>query len=242
MKTFIAACLIVGSITTVPAHAQDFLTHRELLKPDEHFAGDLAYFTDGVLEKLPRFDSLMIDEPVVFLADDSDYKGFKASDLAALSAMLRESLVKGLTTQPVSIGNFKVVEEPGPSVLYVRMALTNLYVQKEKRGLLSYTPVGVVAHGVHDLASDVVDKTKLVEMVLEIEMQDSSTGEVLMAGILDRGHRKDKQANQRQEMAGWDAPGSVAEKLGRRLACRLDNARLEESKRADCVKLIPIEG
>ena len=88
--------------------------------------------------------------------------------------MLRKSFIKGLSSQPVSIGNFKVVEEAGPSVLYVRMALKDLYIKKEKRGLLSYTPVGMVAHGVADMASDAVDKTTLVEMKVEVEMQETA--------------------------------------------------------------------
>ena len=192
---------------------------------------------------LPGFlGRAMVDEPVIFLSDDSKYKGFKASDIAAISDMVRKSFTRGLSSQPVSFGNFKVVEEPGPSVLYVRLALKDLYVQKEKRGLLSYTPVGIVAHGVVDMASDVVDKTNLVELKVEAEMLESETGDVLFAVILDRGHRKNKKAHQKEEQAGWDTPGIVSEKLGRRLACRLDNGRLPEEKRTDCVKTIPIKG
>lgn len=243
MKTLIASCaaalMLAGSIG---ASADDFLSAPEKLQPDDRFGGDLVYFPDDILQRLPNFDSLMVDEPVIFLADDSKYKGFKASDLAAVSDMLRKSFIKGLTSQPVSIGNFQVVEEAGPSVLYVRMALKDVYVKKEKRGLLSYTPVGIVAHGVADMASDAIDKTTLVEMKVEVEMQETEHGDVLFAAILDRGHRKDKKAHQKEHDAGWDAPGSVAEKLGRRLACRLDNGRLPTAKQVDCVKTIPLKG
>lgn len=224
------------------ALADDFLSSPELLKPDERFAGDLVYYPEDILQRLPNYDSLMVDEPVIFIADNSDYKGFKASDLAAISDMVRKSFAKGLSGQPVSIGNFKVVEEPGPNVLYVRLALKDVYVKKEKRGLLSYTPVGIVAHGVSDMASDAVDKTNLIELKVEAEMRDSQSGDVLFAAILDRGHRKNKKEHQKEEQAGWDVPGAVSEKLGRRLACRLDNARLPTDKRVDCVKTIPIEG
>ena len=234
-----ATCLLAGPLS---ASAEDFLTAPEMLKPSERLGGDLMYYPADIEQRLPNYDSLMVDEPVIFISDDSKYKGFKASDLAAISDMLRKSFIKGLGNQPVSFGKFKVVDEPGPSVLYVRLALKDLYVKKEKRGLLSYTPVGIVAHGVVDIASDVIDKTDLIEMKVEVEMQDTEKGEVLFAAILDRGHRRNKQAHQKEEEAGWDASGIVAEKLGRRLACSLDNARNPADKRQDCVTLIPIEG
>jgi hypothetical protein len=181
----------------------------------------------------------MIDEPEIFLAEDSPYKGFKASDLAAVAELFRQGFIEGMKKQPVSFGNFKVVEEPGPSVLYLRTALVDVYVQKHKRGLLAYTPVGAVVKGVHDIASDAIDKSTLVELKIEVEMQETGSGDIVMAGILDRGHRKAHHV--KEEAAGWDAPANVAEKLGRRLACRLDNARLPADKRSDCVKAIPIK-
>jgi Protein of unknown function (DUF3313) len=237
----VSASLILLLAISGPTVAGEFFSEPEKLKPDEKFAGDLVYYPDDILARLPKYDSVMVDEPVIFLAENSDYKGFKASDLAAISDLLRTSFSKGLASQEVSIGNFKVVDEPGPSVLYLRLALKDLYVKKEKRGLLSYTPIGIVAHGVANLASDAIDKTDLIEMKLEAELQDTQSGEVLFAAILDRGHRKDKKAHVKEEQAGWDAPGSMAETLGRRLACRLDNARLPVDKQVDCVKAVPVE-
>ena len=244
MKKLIASCvtaLFIGASFAVSAD-EFFSIALDQMKPSERFASDLVYFPDDIGQRLPNYDSLMVDEPVIFLAEDSKYKGFKASDLAAISDMLRKSFIKGLSSQPVSMGNFKVVEEPGPNVVYVRLALKDVYVKKEKRSLFSYTPVGMVAHGVSDIASDAIDKTTLVELKIEVEMQDTESGDVLFAAILDRGHRKNKKAHQKEEDASWDAPGHVAEKLGRRLACSLDNARLPADKQVDCVKTIPIEG
>jgi hypothetical protein len=182
----------------------------------------------------------MVDEPVIFLAEDSDYKGFKASDLAAIADMFRKGFIKGLSNQPVSFGNYKVVDEPGASVLYLRLALKDVYIRKNKRGLLAYTPVGAVVKGVHDIASEAIDKTTLVELKIEAEVQETGSGDVLFAAILDRGHRKAHHV--KEDDAGWDAPGNVSEKLGRRLACRLDNARSPADKQVDCVKTIPIKG
>ena len=239
MKAIIAisASLIFFTLSAL-ASAEDFLSAPDTLRPDPLFGDDLVYYPDDVLSRLPKYNSVMVDEPIIFLAEDSDYKGFKASDLAAVADMFRQGFMEGLSKQPVSFGNFKVVDEPGPSVLYLRLALKDVYISKHKRGLLAYTPVGAVVKGVHDIASDAIDKTTLVELKIEAEMQDTESGDVLFAAILDRGHRK--AHHQKEDAAGWEVPGNVANKLGRRLACRLDNARLAADKQQDCVKMIPI--
>lgn len=218
----------------------DFLSDPDKLHKDKRFGNDLVYFPEGIEDRFSKYDSLMVDEPIIFLSEDSPYKGFKASDLAAVTEAVRKSMITGLTEQKVSTGNYKAVDKPGPSVLYVRMAVKDVYVHKNKRGLLSYTPVGIVVKGVHDIASETIDKTTLVEMQLEVEMQDSTTGEVLFAAVMDRGHRKDKAAHIKEDNVSWDRPGAIAEKLGRRLACRMDNKRLSAEKQVDCLKAIPI--
>ena len=237
LLSIILATVLVG--VSCLSLAEEFLSDPGKLKPDDRFAGDLVYIADDVLERLPRFDSVMVDEPIIFLAADTPYDGFKASELAVVADMIRRSFIEGLQKQPVSFGNFKAVDEPGPSVLYLRLALKDVYIRKNKRGLLTYTPVGAVVKGVHDLASEAIDKTTLVEMKVEAEMQESESGHVIFAATLDRGHRKAHHV--KEEAAGWDAPGSVARKLGRRLACRLDNARLPAGEQTDCEKTIPIE-
>ena len=236
--------LAFGLLTlTLPllAVAEDFLSDPASLRGDERFGGDLVYFSDNILERLVAYESVMVDEPVIFIAADSPYNGFKASDIAAVAEMMRQSIIQGLTTQPVSFGHFQAVDQPGAATLYVRLALKNVYIRKNKRGLLAYTPVGAVVKGASDLAREAIDKSTLVEMAVEAEMQDSVSGEVLFAIAMDRGQRADKSANVKEEAAEWEATGNIAQALGRRLACRLDNARLAEDQRKDCIAEIPIE-
>ncbi len=222
-----------------PSLSEDFLSQPDKLHGDKRFGSDLVYFPEDVENRMDKYDSIMIDEPVIFLADDSPYKGFKASELAAIADVLRKSFSKGLSEHEISTGNYKIVEEPGASVVYLRLALKDVYVKKEKRGLLSYTPVGIVAHGVSDLASDAVDKTTLVEMKIEAELLDTQSGDILFATVMDRGQRKAHHV--KEEEAEWDTPGKIAEVLGRRLACRMDNAKLPSEQRADCLKTIPVD-
>lgn len=159
---------------------------------------------------------------------------------AALSNLLREAVATGLASEPTSFGNYQVVDEPSASTLYLRIALKNIYIRKNKRGLLGYTPMGFVVKGVSSLTKDVFDKSTLVEMTLETELLDTQNGEVLFAGILDRGRRADKKAHVKEQAAGWEVTGAIAEVMGRRLACRLDNARRPEEQRRDCIAELPV--
>ena len=63
-------------------------------------------------------------------------------------------------------GRYKVVDQPGPDVLYMRTALTNLYLKKKKRGVLAYTPIGAVAKAGTDALKDTLDKVDIIEMAL----------------------------------------------------------------------------
>ena len=55
----------------------------------------------------------------------------------------------------------------------MRAALTNVKLAQKKRGLLSYTPIGLVATAVADAAGS---RISLNDAVLEVEMLDAATG------------------------------------------------------------------
>jgi len=232
------ALLLSGLIATapLPLFAEDFFSQPELLKPDTQSGTHKAYFASDILNRLSSYQNIMVDEPVIFIAKDSPYSGFKASDLAAISDLMRQSFTKGLQEEQMQSGNLKVVDEAGSNTLYMRIGIQNVYIRKNKRGLLAYTPVGAVVHGVVGAASEAVDKSTLVEMEVQIELLDSQSKEVLAAFSVNLGERAQKSAKTQEMAAGWEATGAVAELAGRRMACRFDNSRLPEGQRRDCVK------
>jgi len=210
--------------------AEDFLSDPSLLHSDPRFGDDRVYLADGIEERMRRYHSVMVDEPEIFIAPDSPYGGFKPSDMAALANMVRRAYIDGLTKESA---NLKVVGEESSSTLYLRMAMKNVYIKKKKRGLFAYTPVGAVVKGVHDVASDAIDKSTLIELTVEGELHDSMTKETQAAFHLDRGHRKDK--SHEEEAAQWEITGAIAEALGRRLGCQLDNLTVAEGQKRDCI-------
>jgi hypothetical protein len=218
------------------ANAQDsgFLSDYSQLEFSGQHGNAMVFVADGAIEMLAQYDSIMIDQPELFISADSKYKGMKPDTMTNLAENLRAAVTEGMQ------GRYGVVESPGSSTLYMRMAATNLYVKKAKRGLLSYTPAGAVLKVVKDAASEFLTKNTLVEMTLEAEIVDSTTGKILVAMIIQRGQRKDKAQHLKQAPATWEELRVITVALGARFGCRLDNARLLENQRSNCMD-IPLQ-
>jgi len=69
----------------------------------------------------------------------------------------------------------------------------------------------------------------VLDLALQTEMQDSLTGDVLAASVLQRG----KSAGADKQLS-FDVLVTAADALGERLACRLDNAHAAANQRIDC--------
>ncbi len=205
------------------------LDQLTLVVEEEHGL-DLIYRAPGAIDRLAKYNKLMIDQPEIWLDPDSDYGGMKPDDAKAIADMIRENM----TERWISRG-YEVVDEPGPDVLYARVALTDLYLKKEKRRLLSYTPTGVVAKLGADALRDMMSKVDIIEMALQGEMLDSQSEEVLAAIVIKRGARKDKATGQKLVRIDFDEFRAVVQEYGARVACSLDNAKKPEPQRIDCM-------
>ena len=122
------------------------------------------------------YKAVMVDQPEIHFSADSEYRGMKPEDIAALASIMRET-----ATEKLEAGNYKVVEQPGKDVLFVRVALTELYLKKKKRGVLAYTPIGAVAKVGTDALKETLDKLDIIEMTFEAELADSMSRDVLAA-------------------------------------------------------------
>ncbi len=204
------------------------LDQLTLVREEEHGV-DLIYMPAGAFDRIAKYNKLMIDQPEIWLDRDSKYRGAKPDNIKALADLIRERLTENVINR-----GYEVVDEPGPDVLYIRVALTDLYLQKEKRGLMAYTPTGAVLKAGADAVRDMMSKVDIIEMALQMEMLDSQSGEVLLAAVLKRGARKDKEAGQKLVRLDFDDFRAVVREYSARLTCRLDNARKPESQWIDC--------
>lgn len=186
-------------------------------------SANYRYIAPGSEEKLAKYWAVMIDQPEIFIAVDSKYRGAKPRQLEALSEAIREGIVAAVSE------DIFVVDRPGENVMYLALAVSNLKLTKGKKKVLGYTPVGLVTGAVKGAATtDIAKKANLQGLVLELEGFDSVTGERLVAII-------DSRSSDKQNPASWEDLEQLATLYGERLRCRLKNARLPAGERTDCL-------
>ncbi len=229
MKKFLI--LAVGLCTAATAFGQDndFLTDYSLLEPNEGNFVSHRYFAPNVVQRLTDYNAVFVDQPEIFVAADSKYKGAKGDQLKALADVARLA-----TMERLEAGGYTIATEPGPEVLYFRWALTDLYLQKKKRGILSYTPLGFVVHATAQAAvRDLWKKIDIAELRLEVEFSDFVTGEILGAAVTRR-HGLRKAKGQKAEIVSWQELDALFKTVGERFSCILDNAKIPESEWTPC--------
>ena len=185
--------LMCLAMTTIPAlgfaagASSEFLDIHPELKPDPDRPGAMVWQKPGF--DRAKYSKVMFEPLSIFLAPDSEYKGFTADDMTALSSGFRETVVRVLEPE------IPVVSVAGSGVLHVRGALTGVKLKKEKRGLLGYTPIGIVVTAAQDAAGK---RVSLEDATLELEVYDAATGEPVGV-IVDRGPRT--QAGGKEELS-----------------------------------------
>ena len=226
---------MLGLFGAASASTQEnsFFTDPSLLEPWDQGTFDRGYVHPDIIQKSQGYDSVMIDQPEVFVAADSKYKGAKGDHLKQLADVARLTMIDS-----IEAGGYTITDEPGPNVVFIRWAIAELYLQKKKRGILSYTPVGMVVHTTRQAATrDLWKKIDIVELSLMIEWSDSVSGELLSAGDSRQGLRKAK--GRKADMVSWQEVEALFLTVGEQTRCHMDNNELEEGKkRLDCDSIV----
>ena len=210
-----AACMASADI--------DFLSDYGKLKKVE---GGYEYISLEFLKSGQKFDSIIVDLPEIFISEKSKYKGIKSEELDVWAQTFRTMVTYELEK------SFKVVDQAGESVIYARPAMTNIVLKKKRRGLLSYTPVGAVAHAAVNAKKDFQKKISLNELGVEVEFTDSLTGEVIGMTKMVRGKKK--------EPTSWQDVELMFRWVGANARCELENV-IEKGKK-NCLDPGLVEG
>ena len=227
--------LLVASVamTAIPDQedrwkSQTFLSDYSLLKPvPSKGRHDFVYVAPGAEDRFAKFDSIMVDQPEISVSAASPYGSAKPDDLKAISEFMRGAIVERVNSH-----GYKVVDKAGESVLYLRVALTDVQLKKKKRGVLAYTPVGAVVHEVKGAVQNVMKNVDIIDMAGQAEVSISQTGEVL--GAMASLRSAESEASGKPERMTFDQFKAHVEEYSDRLACRLDNAKRPPEQRVDC--------
>jgi hypothetical protein len=200
-----------------------FMSDYSQLEKVTDGSADYRYIAPGGEDKMAQYNAVMIDQPEIFIANDSPYRGAKPKHLEAFAESLRAGITSALSE------NMYVVSQPGENVLYISLAATNLKLTKKKRGILGYTPAGFVAGTIAGAAtSNLAKKANLQGLVFELEGFDSVSGERIIAII-------DSIGNDAKSPTSWEELEAFMARYGRIMQCRFDNARLPAERRVNCL-------
>ena len=210
----ITSAFLLGSISlSSAAWAADavrysgFVDNYPKLELDPLGGGGQLYIKPGA--SLGSYSKVMIEPIEVWLADDSKYKGFSPDDLKAITDEFYRVLVSNL--EP----DYPVVSKPGKGVLVLRLAITDVYAKKKKRGLLGYTPIGAVAGA----ATGAYRKVKLNDATIEAELMDAGSQDQL--GVLVDKLSVSKGGGE----TSWEDIHKALDYYAKRLRARLDADR-----------------
>jgi hypothetical protein len=233
MKRILIMMVGIFGLSSANAEENSFFTDPSLMKPWDQGTYDLGYVHPDILQKARRYHSVMVDQPEIHMAVDSKYKGAKGNDLKQLADVARLATIERLEA-----GGWTVTDEPGPNVVYLHWAISDLYLKKKKRSLMSFTPVGFVVHSTAQATMrDLWKKINIVELGMMIEWLDSTSGEVLSAGTVSQGARKSK--GKKADMVSWEQLDALFQTIGEQTRCHLDNNKLAEGKkRQDCDSIL----
>lgn len=222
-KTSVLAVLTFLMCSSVNAGDVQFLTDYSKLADGGDSGFTKMYIAPGGVDRIAHIASVMVDQPEFFIDPESKYKGIKPGDALAVGEELRAAMIEGIGQ------SLEITEEPGADTALISWAVTNLRLEKKRRGVLGYTPVGAVAYGVKKQLSDVVDKTRAFDVTFEVEASDVDTGEVIFAMVFDMTEAGIE--------AEWDDALTLANGLGKRIGCRINNSRLAVADRVDCMAI-----
>ncbi len=186
-----------------------FIEDYPVFEADKDQKGAKIYRKPGT--ELKAYTKIMIDPIEIWIADDSKYKGINPDDLKALADTFRAVIVEEL--EP----DYPVVSKPGAGVLGLRLAITNVHVKKKKRGLLGYTPIGIVA-----TAAKRAIKGKAISLVnatIEVEMLDAVSNERLGV-LIDSGPHSPK--DKKEKLTSWEEIEAILKFYAKRFRARMD--------------------
>lgn len=170
-------CILVGCASTsqtVKETTSVFLVNYPPFQPGPPDGLDKIYTKPGM--DLRTYRRVMVDEVRFFLKQGTAGHGIQASELQDLADTCHKSLFAAL-------GNaYPLVTEPGPDVLRIRLALTDIATSNPARNAMSTVlPVGLAVSVARKAVTGAY--TGVGGASMEVELLDSMTGERLAAAI-----------------------------------------------------------
>ncbi|MDD5677948.1 MAG: DUF3313 domain-containing protein [Kiritimatiellae bacterium] len=173
---FLGACNSMKLMSTYKDAG--FLGDYSNLRPDPDHCDAAIWIKPGF--SLKNYDKILLDNIIVWYRDKSDYKGVDASRLKILTDYFHAAITHALGA------DYPVVTEPGPGVLRIRVAITEMVPTKPSMSVVVLVlPYATIA----DLAASMTTQggfgssPYVGDAAIESEFLDSVTSERVVAYV-----------------------------------------------------------
>jgi hypothetical protein len=161
-----------------------FLSDYSKLQPDPKNGNLLVYWKDpDILKKSHQF---ILNPVIVYLLPRAEERGIDPEQLDKLARTFTDALRDELTKS----GHYEIVTKPGPGVMVLRLAITNVEPTGAKKNAAVKGAATAASVAVAPGASLLVPRLSVGKVAIEGEMVDSVSGEVEAAFMTSKSGRR----------------------------------------------------
>jgi len=198
-NSLIGFSLLVSSLLVMAfaTQAQDSKEQEQLLSQESGFLGDyysklgpdstnsdlLTYWKNkDVLKNSRKF---ILDPVIVYLLPEAQQRGIDPEQLAKLTQYFTNAIKDELKS-----GHYQLVTEPGPGVMVLRVAITNVQPNGGKENAGVKGAEIAATHAVAPGVSLLVPRLSVGKVGIEGEIVDSASGDVMVAFMTSKSGRR----------------------------------------------------
>lgn len=151
-----------------------FMGEYPIFKEGPEEGAELVYIKEGV--DFTKYRKVLMDHVVIWFKKGADYEGIHTDELVEMSGAFHKAVVEALGDA------YPLVEETGPDVLRLRLAITDVVASKPGMNTVTtILPIGLAISTIKKGSSG--KHTNVGEASMEAEILDSLTNERLAAAI-----------------------------------------------------------
>ena len=225
VKTFGFIGAVIVCLSSGNAMAADkpdysgFLVNYSQLKsrPDSNMLYNYVYEKPGT--GFSQYNKFLIEAVTVFPSKQADFKGINANDLALLQKYFQDAVTKALTEN----NGYQVVEEPGPGVVRIRAAFTDLVpVNSVMNTATTVVPQMRLLSGVISTATS--SNLFVGQVGMEVEFLDAQSNERIAAAATKQAGKKYVPMTGRKfdPTSTWGQVEQEMDYLAKKLRARVD--------------------
>lgn len=154
------------------------------LQPDPKNADLLVYWKSN--DDLKNSNKFVLDPVIVYLLPQAQQRGIDPEQLAKLT----QYFTKAISDELSGSGHYELVTEPGPGVMALRIAITNVEPNGGKENAAVEGVAMVAGHAVAPGVSMLVPRLSVGRVAIEGEIVDSASGETMVAFMTSKSGRR----------------------------------------------------